>query len=194
MKKINFSLQKIKKMFLNINKKTALFVILGFAGIFLIFFSEINIWSSDSQKEKNSEADDSSYSSEEYCCRLENKVREIVEAIDGAGETRVMITLSETTEYIYATNDKDVRKNSSNSQDVNSQNDYVIMNYGNNDSGLLLKTIEPKIRGVAVVCEGGGNAKVQEQIYSAVGAVLNISTSRISISKLSVTEEKSNEK
>ena len=71
---------------------------------------------------------------------------------------------------------------------MSNQSDYVIINADDNDKGLLLKTIEPKIRGVAIVCDGGNNELVQQQIYSAVSAVLNISTSKISISKLSASE------
>lgn len=138
--------------------------------------------------EKKNNLSENSYSTE-YCDYLENKITEVVESINGAGKATVMITLSETTEYIYATNEKEVKKGTDKSNDYNNQNDYVIIDKDNNDSGLLLKTIEPKVRGVAVVCEGGDNLKVQEQIYSAVGAVLNISTSSISISKLSITED-----
>ena len=65
----------------------------------------------------------------------------------------------------------------------------LIIEKDNNDTGLLIKTIEPKVRGVAIVCEGGNKTMVQNQIYSAISAVLNISTSRISISKLTYMEE-----
>ena len=170
----------------HINKKTALFVILGLAGMFLILISEMDFGADNDKKEIL----DDNFSTVEYCDYLENKVEQIVRSIDGAGETRVMITLSETTEYIYATNDKSSRKSTDSSADTDSENEYVIIEKDNNDTGLLLKTIEPKVRGVAVVCEGGGNPQVQQQIYSAVGAVLSLSTSRISISKLTVTEEK----
>lgn len=172
---------------LKVDKKTALFVVIGFTAIVIIFFSELSNFEND---EKVNEEINENMSSVSYCEYLEDKVKEIVEAIEGAGEARVMITLSETTEYIYATNDKDTRKNSENTDDLTFENDYVIIENNSNDTGLLIKTIEPKVRGVAVVCEGGNDSTVQRQIYSAVSAVLNISTSRISISKLNVTEEK----
>lgn len=171
---------------LKIDKKTALFVVIGFTAILIIFLSEL----SDSSGEEDKRIITDEMSSVAYCEYLEDKVKEIVESIDGAGEAKVMITLSETTEYIYATNDKDSRKNSENTDDSTFENDYVIIENNSNDTGLLIKTIEPKVRGVAVVCEGGNDSTVQRQIYSAVSAVLNISTSRISISKLNVTEEK----
>ncbi len=172
---------------LKVDKKTALFVVIGFTVILIIFVSELSSFAND-EKDKNVNTEE--MSSTAYCEYLENKVKEIVESIEGAGEAKVMITLSETTEYIYATNDKDTRKNSASNDDSTFENDYVIIENNSNDTGLLIKTIEPKVRGVAVVCEGGNDSTVQRQIYSAVSAVLNISTSRISISKLNITEEK----
>lgn len=166
------------------NKKLSLIVIAGFLAILLIFISEFD-FNEDDTEEYNDFTGTSTY---EYCNYLEDKVTEIVESIDGAGKTKVMITLSETTEYVYATNDKDTRKNTDTDDDSTSENEYVIIEQNNNDTGLLIKTIEPKVRGIAVVCEGGNNAAVQNQIYSAVGAVLNISSSRISISKLYAEE------
>lgn len=169
-----------------IDKKTAMFLVAGLTAILIIFLSEIN---SSGSKEKEISINSDENTSVTYCEYLEDKIQEIVESIEGAGEAKVMITLSETTEYIYATNDRDTRKNSENSEDSTFENDYVIIENNNNDAGLLIKTIEPKVRGVAVVCEGGHDSSVQRQIYSAVSAVLNISTSRISITKLNITEE-----
>ena len=67
--------------------------------------------------------------------------------------------------------------------------DYVIIENNNSDTGLLIKTIEPKIRGVAISCEGGDDINVQQQIYSTIEAILDVSASDISISKLSYSEE-----
>ena len=167
------------------NKKLILIVILGFTFIALIFISELNF--DNAETENNNIIND--MTNEEYCEYLEEKVTDIIKCIEGAGETKVMITLSETTEYIYATNDKNVKKSNNSSDDNTMENDYVIIDIDNNDAGLLIKTIEPKVRGVAIVCEGGNNSTVQNQIYSAISAVLNVSTSRISISKLTHMEE-----
>lgn len=170
----------IKKI--NLNKKTGVMLIAGFLVIIILFMSELDF---ETEKEDvNSELSD-----EEYCAYLENKVKHFIEKIDGAGKTEVIITLAETTEYIYATDDKDVKKNNSNSDDSTIEKDYVIIENDNNDVGLLIKTIEPKVRGVAVSCEGGDDIKVQQQIYSTIEAILNIKTSSISISKLSLTED-----
>ena len=178
---LNLIQNKIKQ--LNFDKKTIVILIVGFLGIVLLFFSEIFFQEDDVEEIETYNTD------EEYCIYLENKIQSYIEKIDGAGKTEVIITLSETTEYIYATDDKDVRKNNTNSDDATIEKDYVIIKNDNNDVGLLIKTIEPKVRGVAVSCEGGDNTKVQQQIFSTIEALLDISTSNISISKLSYTED-----
>lgn len=171
----------IKLQQIDSKKRLILIVVIGFTALFLIFISELDL-------EKNVEKE-KEYSSNEYCEYLEDKTTEIIEAINGAGKTHVMITLSETTEYVYAVNDKKTEKNNDSSTDNAYENDYIIIEENSNDKGLLIKTIEPKIRGVAIVCEGGDNTNVQNQIYSTVSAVLDVNTSKISISKLTITEE-----
>lgn len=51
---------------------------------------------------------------------------------------------------------------------------------------MIIKLIQPKIRGVAVVCEGGGSDAVRQEITQAITAVLDISASRVYITKMSV--------
>ena len=122
----------IKK--LNFNKKTLIFLIVGFLMIVILFLSEL-----DFNEEKEDVTNE--ISDEEYCDFLENKVENFIERIDGAGETEVIITLAETTEYIYATDDRDIRKNNTNSDDSTIEKDYVIIENENNDVGLLIKTV-----------------------------------------------------
>ncbi len=177
-------MKKIKEYIKNLklDKKTIFVFIAGFLGIMIIFLSEID-FTANKQNEKENDSIEN-----DYCLQLEKKMEDFIENIDGAGKTRVIITLSETTEYIYAKDGKEVRKNNEKNDDETLENEYVIIENDNINSGLLIKTIEPKIRGIAISCEGGDNTKVQQQIYSAVSAVLNINTSRISITKLSSLE------
>ncbi len=166
----------------NMDKKTIYITIIGFALIILLFISEVDFKKDDKVVKSN-------LSDEEYCLYLEEKVKMFVEKIEGAGKAEVIITLDETKEFIYATDDKDIQKNNSNSDDSTLEKDYVIIENNNNDEGLLIKTIEPKVRGVAISCEGGNKPEVQQQIYSTLEAILNINTSNISITKLSSMED-----
>ncbi len=178
MKKINDYIKGIK-----LDKKTLYMLIAGVVGIAIIFFSEMDFIKSNDKERVDEELN------EDYCSQLEDRIELFIENIDGAGETEVIITLSETEEYIYAKDGKEIKKKNNSNDDNTLENNYVIIKNNNSNSGLLIKTIEPKVRGVAVSCEGGNKPEVQQAIYSAVGALLNLNTSRISISKLSNQEE-----
>lgn len=176
--------EKLLKVFKK-DKKMLLVIFVGFIGVLLIALSEISF---DDSTDKNNEKISSS-DSYEYCAYIEKRVEDIVSSIDGAGNVRVMITLAETTEYVYAQNQNGTKKSNKDSENSDNKNSFVIIEKDNNDSGLLIKTFEPKIRGVAIVCDGGDSPIVQQQIYSTVSAVLNVSTARISISKLTSEKE-----
>ena len=48
----------------------------------------------------------------------------------------------------------------------------------------LIKTeIQPKIKGVVVVCQGGNEPLVNQQITNVLTTVLNISSSRVFVTK-----------
>lgn len=167
------------------DKKMLLVIFVGIIGVLIIALSEISF---DDSTDKNNEKmlNSDSY---EYCAYIEKRVEDIVSSIDGAGNVKVMITLAETTEYVYAQNQNGTKKSNKDSENSDNKNSFVIIERDNNDSGLLIKTFEPKIRGVAIVCDGGDSPTVQQQIYSTVSAVLNVSTARISISKLTSEKE-----
>ncbi len=180
MKHLKLLIDKLKDN--KLNRKTLIILLVGLLSIFIIFISEMDF----NKKDDNTEI--TNYNTDDYCLMLEQKIESFIESIDGAGDAKVVITLSETTEYIYATDDKEIKKGNENGEDWTIENNHVIIKNSNENSGLLIKTIEPKIRGIAIACTGGDDIRVQEQIFSAVSALLNISTSEISISKLNVKE------
>ena len=62
--------------------------------------------------------------------------------------------------------------------------EYVIVDGSSGEQGIVVRQSEPKIRGVAVVCEGGGNQTVKQQIIETVTALLDISSARVSVAKM----------
>lgn len=174
MKKIieNF-LEKIKR-----DKKIAAIVCLGLVGIIFLTLSELFPQSDEKTNEKKQIV--SNDISDSYEENLEKRLTAIVSSISGAGQTKVMVTLDSGDENVYAVKEK--------SSDGSKEREYVVIDSDKNESGLLLKVIEPEIRGVAIVCEGADSAKVRQEIVSSVSAVLGISTNRISIAKIKNTE------
>lgn len=164
--------------FIKTNKKTFICFIAGLLGILLIFASEA--FGGNSKKTKDDSKVYVSYSNE-----IEEKLANIISSVDGAGKTKVFLTIEESEEYVYA---QDLSYNKKDDTQKNEEKEYVIVDGGNGKDGLLIKTVNPKIRGVAIVCEGGDDPTVQQRIYSCVSASLGISTARISISKMTSME------
>ena len=125
------------------------------------------------KKEKKAEqADDSEVSY--YTEMLENKLRELICAAEGVGSARVVLTLDGTGEYVYAKNEK--------TSDSSYAADYVIVTAENGGSTVLLTEIYPKIRGVAIVCDGGGSDEVKKRVTELVSCALGISANKIAVS------------
>lgn len=141
---------RIKKLF-DSGKIRKLIVIAGIAGIALIFISNyINLGNLSGDKK------DEAFSVGSYSEQIESSLESLISQIQGAGETKVLLTMENSVEYVYL-----------------------------KDSTTKTKEVEPVIRGVLVVCEGGGDPVVVERVTQAVTKALDISTAKVYITKLS---------
>lgn len=112
-----------------------------------------------------------------YAEAIEIRLEDIISSINGAGKTKVMVTLDSSEENIYAT-------------DINDdKSEYVVIKTSSDEGGLLLKIIQPEIRGVAVVCEGGDLFSVKSEIINTICSVLDINSSAVSVSKMKNGDE-----
>ncbi|MGN1329704.1 MAG: hypothetical protein ACI4V4_08420 [Eubacterium sp.] len=151
-------------------------IAVGLIGVILIAMSDIF---------PKSEGDTSSVTSDsmsyiEYTNELEKKLCNIVSSIDGVGECKVMITLENSKESVYATDNE----NKTDSDSKSSKDEYVIYDSDGGETPVLIKEYYPKIQGVSVVCTGGDSIVIKEQIINTVTSLFNISTNRVSVSKI----------
>ena len=159
-------------------------IVIGVTAIFLIALSE---WIPSSETAVSIDALDT----QAYAEQLEKRLTDMVESIDGAGECRVMVTLENGVEYIYANEQSStsnrVEDHSETSDKTTVRDDtessYVIVNAADGRQGLLVTEVQPTVRGVVVVCEGGENELVKERIMNMVATVLNITASRVCVTK-----------
>ncbi len=170
-------IKSLKPLLENNDKRRRLLVVLGAIGVLLILLSEIKL---PVNKVKDSATVSFSGNYSEYVKGLENELSEIISSINGVGTCKVMITLKNTNEKFYAQNIENSYSDSSNSKN----NEYVIYESENGDSPILLKENFPAIEGVAVVCSGGDNNAVRENIINCVCALFNLPANRVSVSKL----------
>ena len=99
-----------------------------------------------------------------------------------------MITLKSSEENKYAVNSSSENQISDGKSNSKSSNDYVVIDSSSVDSCVVLRTESPKIQGVVVVCDGGDNSKVKNDVTNAVSALLGINVNHISVLKMKNSE------
>ncbi len=158
---------------LNISKNTGI-IIAAVLGILLIAVSAItgNIKKENTAKGQN-ELD-------KYISSMEKRLCETVSNIKGAGETQVFITVENTFETVYASNASIDESGDERGSSKTTQKQLAYASAGNNgEQPVVIKQICPKISGVLVVCEGGGNAAVRQEIISSVSVAVGVSANKI---------------
>jgi stage III sporulation protein AG len=144
----------------------------------LILLSEFT--ESEKPKQTDLKTNDNSVSYETYAQEMENRLKNILEQIEGVGKAEVMVTVSGTEEHIYAQEEK-IRNGE---KDYSTENEYVMIGSGSDKQALLKKVVNPEISGVVIICEGGDSNIVKERVYSSVSAAFKISASQIYVTKL----------
>jgi len=172
-------------------KKNNLLITLGLcAGIIFIILSFIvpNKSVKDSSNENNGGTDIkiefSKMNTSDYIKEQERKLCEVLKRVNGISEPYVMITLDSSSEYIYATKRSAKESSSVNGGNTTShkesQSDIILYSdIQKQESPILVKEIQPKIKGVAVVCKGIKNAETELKIINLVSTVLNLPTNRV---------------
>ncbi len=109
-----------------------------------------------------------------YSRILEEKLTELITAAEGVGEAKVVVTLDSSTQSVWATNERTDEKSLA--------VEYVIIKGSEGDEPVPIKEIYPKVRGVAVVCSGGGNSEVKKRVTELICAALGLSANKIAVS------------
>ena len=89
-----------------------------------------------------------------YADNTEARLLDIISSIGGVGEARIFLTMDDSGENVYQKN-----------------------------SDAKTVSIEPKVRGVVVVCDGGDDPVVKSRVLEAVTKALSISSDKVCITK-----------
>lgn len=133
-------------------------------------------------------------SDETYEQRQERRLKEALQLVEGVGEVEVMITLEAGSELVV---EKDQPVTSQTVEETDSDggtrstteeswSESTVYSEGENGSRspYVIKELEPKVQGVIVIAEGGGNAVVKQDILEAVQALFPIEAHKIKIMKM----------
>lgn len=121
---------------------------------------------------------------------IESQLKEILEAMVGVGTTDVMVTVDSTEETVVQLNEKkmsqitqetDRNGASRHITDITSDGQVVLYEVSGSQSPIIVKKLNPRIRGVSIVAKGAENATVHKLIAEAVSRGLDVPIHRISV-------------
>ena len=124
---------------------------------------------------------------------LETRLLEMVEKIEGVGKAKIMVTLENSVEYIFAQEKREKTDKINDYQEkvplkTQERNDaekkLILVDGPNGRRQALVRTqVQPKVKGVVVVCQGGENFLVAQRVTSLLTTVLGISSNRVYVTK-----------
>ncbi|MBL4937911.1 stage III sporulation protein AG [Clostridium sp. YIM B02515] len=130
------------------------------------------------------------FSVSDYETTEENKLKAVLEDIDGVGRVKVMLTIDGSEEQVPAVNinnstsNTKEQDNNGGTRETTQKNDgstIVLTNEGDKNQPLIVKTNKPKIVGVCVVAEGAKERVVELKITQAVTRLYNIRPDKVSV-------------
>ena len=175
-------MNEIVSKYLKPFKKPKTVLIIGLVGIGLIVLS--SLFSSGESKKENMKTGE--MTAEEYKTILEEDIKETVTDITGSKNVSVVITLESGIKYSYADIREETltekKENEKESTDNETKSGYITVKTAEGgEQALLVTTQMPKVRGVAIVCDGGDNERIAEKIQNAVMSALKISSKKVYI-------------
>jgi stage III sporulation protein AG len=184
LEKTNEKIQKLKEMFKGKKGLELLITIVIIAIIAGIYLSTLQ-----KQDTGKTQKESSSLTLADYAERTEKRLKEVLSAIEGAGNVEVMITYESGPEIIPVV-DSSTQKNSteSTSQDSTSLNTSetesakaVTVQQQSGAEPIVLMEKQPKVRGVIVIAQGANNMRVKIEVQQAVKTVLDVSLNCIDV-------------
>ena len=158
------------------NIKPILLILAAVGGVLLIFFSE------SGESADKADLHGNLTELELYAESLEKRLEAVVEAIDGAGDAKVMITLESSFEKIYANNARLEEKGAEAGKTT--EKEIVLAGTGGSvEEPILLKEMCPKVKGVVVVCSGAGESNIQRRIKDAAITLFGVSELKVYVAK-----------
>ena len=155
------------------DKKALITVVVGLSGMLLIMLSELPLFATS--------AEDVAVNENVYHNQnLESEVEKLISKVAGAGKVSVMLTYESDEERVYAIDTENEVQGENKTQNTNK---HIIVDNSSGEAGLVVKTIYPEIRGVAIVCSGANDPVVKSEISALVSALFDIGSNRISIAR-----------
>ena len=149
-------------------------IVIIFVGVLLlIYFNDFT-----SSKESD-EVTQTFISYKSYTEDLEKRLTNVLSKIDGVGNVDVMVTLEGSPELVIAYNIEEV--NNLGNEGIVTKKEPIIITKNGVSSPLVLSEVLPKIKGIVIVAQGGGDVKVKMDLLTATTKLFNVSVNCIEI-------------
>ncbi len=115
---------------------------------------------------------------------IQREMAEILGAMSGVGQVKVMLTVDSDGERQLAQNTQlNYSGSTAAPEDYSRRSETVLVSGSGGNETVTVKTMYPTYRGALVVCEGGDRAEVRLAVTEAVSALTGLSTDRITVAK-----------
>lgn len=114
-----------------------------------------------------------------YIDTLENKMESLCSKIRGVSSVNVTVYLDSGFETVYAYNEQ----SKATSNGINSEKKYVTIGSGNDESMVCIVEKMPSICGIAIVCKGGGNPVIANQLINLISSAYNVPKNKIYVAE-----------
>lgn len=171
----------------------------GLVGILLLVVAiPVDSGKTKTEEAEKTEQEETAYGgtdTEIYEKKMERRLAEVLESMDGVGKVEVMITLKDNGESVVEKDNTTSNQNTNEGEngttrsatEIQSQEETVFSEQqGNGQQPFISKEVTPQIEGVLVVAEGGGNATVVKNISDAVLALFPVEVHKIKVVKMNL--------
>ena len=154
------------------NKKNSLIIIVLLAlGLLLLLLPSVAA--------KTNASSDNEERLVKYIDTLENKMESLCSKIRGVSNVNVTVYLDSGFETVYAYNEQ----SKATSNGINSEKKYVTIGSGNDESMVCIVEKMPSICGIAIVCKGGGNPVIANQLINLISSAYNVPKNKIYVAE-----------
>lgn len=115
---------------------------------------------------------------------IQTEMEEILGAMDGVGQVKVMLTVDSDGERQLAQDTQlSYSGDTAAPEDYSRKSETVRVDGAQGDETVVVRRTWPTYRGALVVCQGGGSAEVRLAVTGAVAALTGLPTDRVTVAK-----------
>ena len=115
----------------------------------------------------------------------EERLETLLSQIEGVGRVRVLLTLEDNGEQVYAQEVTDSQEESENSSRINRTETPVLYSVsGGQEEPLVERSRSPSYRGALIVCDGGDRAEVQLKLLTSMASLLGLRSDQVTVLKM----------